>query len=340
LITFAKFTISVHHSSLNLFRTELSPAISDWKITHKSQILSVGSCFAENIGARLSAAKFPLVLNPFGIVYNPISVENALNHLIDNQQFTKEDVFFHKERYHSFSHHSRFSHSDENICLQQINTAIQTGHEQFRQTDVLLVTLGTAHVFFHKHLKRVVNNCHQLPANDFERRLLHVNEIGRSLAGTFKLMKILRPNIRIILTISPVRHIRDGLQESKLSKSILRVAADELCGAFNFVEYFPSYEIMSDDLRDYRFYAPDMVHPNEVAVDYIWQKFLNTYFDENTKQVIQQTQKLRQAMQHRPFNPDSEAHQAFLAKHLQMAKDIKKTHPHLDMEDELSYFSS
>ncbi len=284
-------------------------------------------------------AKFPLVLNPFGIVYNPMSVANALNGLVDNQQFTQDDIFFHKERWHSFSHHSRFSHSDENICLQQINNAIQTGHEQFRQAGVVLVTLGTAHVFFHKYLKRVVNNCHQLPATDFERRLLHVNEISRSLASTFKLMKILRPNIRIILTISPVRHIRDGLAESKLSKSILRVAADELCAAFNFVEYFPSYEIMLDDLRDYRFYAADMVHPNEVAVDYIWQKFSDTYFDENTKQLIQQVQKLRQAMQHRPFNPESEAHKAFLAKRLQITKDIKKAHPHLNMEDELEYFS-
>ena len=323
-----------------MFRTELPLSISDWKISHQSQLLSIGSCFVENIGARLSEAKFPLVLNPFGIVYNPISVTGVLNHLIDNQQITKEDIFFHKERWHSFSHHSRFSHSDENICLEQINNAIQTGHEQFRQADVLLITLGTAHVFFHKYLKRVVNNCHQLPANDFERRLLHVNEISRTLAGTFKLMKILRPDIRIILTISPVRHIRDGLEESKLSKSILRVAADELCGAFNFVEYFPSYEIMLDDLRDYRFYAADMLHPNELAVDYIWQKFSDTYFDERTKQLMQQVQKLRQAMQHRPFNPDSEAHKSFLTKHLQITQDIKKAHPHLNMEDELSYFSS
>lgn len=322
-----------------MFRTELSLPVSDWKISHESQMLSVGSCFAENIGGRLLEAKFPLILNPFGIVYNPISTVGVLNDLIDNQQFTEEDIFFHKERWHSFSHHSRFSHSDENICLEQINTAVETGHKQFRQTDVLLITLGTAHVFFHKNLKRVVNNCHQLPANDFERRLLHVNEISRSLAGTFKLMKILRPNIRIILTISPVRHLRDGLTESKLSKSILRVAADELCETFNFVDYFPSYEIMLDDLRDYRFYAPDMAHPNEVAVDYIWQKFSNTYFDEPTKQLIEQTQKLRQAMQHRPFNPDSEAHKTFLAKHLHITKDIKKAHPHLNMEDELDYFS-
>jgi len=315
-----------------MFRTELSLPISDWK--------SVGSCFAENIGARLAGAKFPLVLNPFGIVYNPISVGNVLNYLVDNQEVMKEDIFFHKERWHSFSHHSRFSHSDENICLEQINTAIKTGHEQFRRADVLLITLGTAHVFFHKYLKSVVNNCHQLPANDFERRLLHINEISRSLAAIFKLIKMLRPDIRIILTISPIRHLRDGLTESKLSKSILRVAVDELCAAFNFIDYFPSYEIMLDDLRDYRFYAPDMVHPNEVAVDYIWQKFSNTYFDETTKQIIQQTQKLRQAMQHRPFNPDSEAHKAFLAKHLQFTQEIKKTHPHLDMEDELAYFSS
>lgn len=323
-----------------MFRTELSPAISEWKISHKSQLLSVGSCFAENIGARLSEAKFPLVLNPFGIVYNPISAVSVLNHLIDNHQITKEDIFFHKERWHSFLHHSEFSHSDENICLQQINTATQAGHEQFRQADVLLLTLGTAHVFFHKKLQRVVNNCHQLPANDFERRLLFVNGITQPLAVTFKLMKMLRPDIHIILTISPIRHIRDGLTESKLSKSILRVAVDELCEAFNFVEYFPSYEIMLDDLRDYRFYTPDMVHPNEVAVDYIWQKFSDTYFDDSTKRLIQQTQKLRQAMQHRPFNPNSEAHKSFLTKHLEFAQHIKKAHPYLNMEDELGYFSS
>ena len=323
-----------------MFRTELLLPVSDWKISHESQVLSLGSCFAENIGGRLLEAKFPLNLNPFGIVYNPISTVGVLNDLIDNQQFTKENIFFHRERWHSFSHHSRFSHADENICLEQINTAVETGHKQFRKADVLLVTLGTAHVFFHKELKRVVNNCHQLPTNDFERRLLHTNEISRSLAATFQLMKILRPEIRIILTISPVRHLRDGLTESKLSKSILRVAVDELCKTFNFVDYFPSYEIMMDDLRDYRFYAADMVHPNEVAVDYIWEKFSNTYFDESTKQLIEQTQKLRQAMLHRPFNSDSDAHRAFLAKHLHITQNIKKAHPHLNMEDELAYFSS
>lgn len=320
------------------FRTSLSlsPALSP--IRHQDKLLSIGSCFAENIGQRLADAKFQLLMNPFGIVYNPISVRDSLLYLIDNKEFTKEDVFYHQERWHSFAHHSRFSDAEQSTCLKSINSTTNKGHKHLLESDVLILTFGTAHVFYHKKMERIVNNCHQLPADTFERQLLSVDDITTQLSTTLERIKTLRPNIRIILTVSPVRHIRDGLVESRLSKSILRVAVHELCNAFNHMSYFPAYELIMDDLRDYRFYNADMLHPNEVAVEYVWQRFGEVYFDETTKQLIKRIEKLKKAMQHRPFQSDSERHRTFLTQHLNQTRELQQTYPFLNFDKELDYF--
>jgi len=183
-----------------------------------------------------------------------------------------------------------------------------------------------------------VNNCHQLPADTFERRLLSVDDIMTQLNPTLERIKTLRPNIRIILTVSPVRHIRDGLVESRLSKSILCVAVHEICNTFNNIMYFPAYELIMDDLRDYRFYNADMLHPNEVAVEYVWQRFGEVYFDETTKQLIKRIEKLKKAMQHRPFQSESERHRTFLTQYLHQTRKLQQTYPFLNFDKELFYF--
>lgn len=320
------------------FRTSISCAPAAVPIRHEDRLLSVGSCFAENIGQQLMDAKFQLKLNPFGIIYNPISVLECLSCLIDNKAFKVGDVFYHKERWHSFSHHSRFSYPNQFICVNQINAAIQKAHWQFQKLDVLILTFGTAHVFYHKKMKKVVNNCHQLPADTFERRLLTVGEITKPFKQILRRIKTLRPDVRVILTVSPVRHIRDGLVESKLSKSTLLLAVHELCRRFAHVSYFPSYEIMMDDLRDYRFYHADMIHPSEVAIKYIFERFGEVYFDKATTQLIKRIEKLQQAMQHRPFNADSQQHRDFLHQYFNQTSELKKAHPDLNFEEELSYF--
>jgi len=320
------------------FRTSLSLSLASTPIRHENKLLSIGSCFAENIGRRLADAKFQLLMNPFGIVYNPVSVQDSLSYLIDNKHFTKEDVFSHQERWHSFAHHSRFSDAEQSTCLNSINSAINKGHKHLLESDVLILTFGTAHVFYHKKMERVVNNCHQLSADTFERQLLSVDDITTQLSPVLERIKTLRPNIRILLTVSPVRHIRDGLVESRLSKSILRVAIHELCNTFKYISYFPAYELIMDDLRDYRFYNADMVHPNEVAVEYVWQRFGEVYFDETAKQLIKRIEKLKKAMQHRPFQSESERHRTFLAQHLHQTRELQKTYPFLNFDEELKYF--
>ncbi len=321
------------------FRTSISCAPTAMPIRHEDSLLSMGSCFAENIGQRLTDAKFQLNLNPFGIIYNPISVLECLSYVIENKAFKVDDVFYYKERWHSFSHHSRFSHTDQFICVNQINAAIQKAHWQLEKLDVLILTFGTAHVFYHKKLEKVVSNCHQLPADIFERQLLTVDEITKPFVAVLERIKTLRPDVRVILTVSPVRHIRDGLVESKLSKSTLLVAVHELCRRFAHVSYFPSYEIIMDDLRDYRFYHADMIHPNEVALKYIFERFGEVYFDKATEELIKRIEKLQQAMQHRPFNADSQQHRNFLQQYFNQTSELKKAHPYLDFEQELSYFS-
>jgi len=316
---------------MNNFRTCIKVEKSTWKLNYRRQFLFIGSCFTENIGFEMQKLKYQVDINPFGIVYNPLSVRNSLQFLMQNQRFQAADLHFLNENWYSFFHHSRFSHFDKTACLSGINTRIETSHKFLQQADYLIVTFGTAWVYALKKTGQVVSNCHKNPPNLFKRYLLDVDSIVQAYRSLIADLRFFAPQLKIIFTISPVRHWKDGASGNMLSKSVLKLAIQQLCDTYNFVDYFPAYEIMMDDLRDYRFYTDDMLHPNRLAISYIWKHFTETYFTEESFKIMPQIEKLNKAEAHKAFNPKSEVHQKFLRKHKQKQQQLQKRYPFLNL---------
>ncbi|MEO1259307.1 MAG: GSCFA domain-containing protein [Bacteroidota bacterium] len=323
---------------MDSFRTEILPEKINVEISHQHPILCIGSCFAENIGRKLNELKFPVLINPFGIVYNPISIVSVLEKIISKSSFAENDLFQNLGLYHSFAHHGRFSHPDKLTALQQINNSLQEARIFLNKTNRLVLTLGTAHVFIYKNTNEIVANCHKVAGQEFLRKRLSVAEIQAPLINVFKKLKAQLPLLEIIVTVSPVRHLRDGLVENQRSKAALVLGLDEVCRQLEFVHYFPSYEIVLDDLRDYRFYEKDLSHPNEMAVDYIWKKFEHLFFNEGTKNICRQILSINNAAKHRPFHPASEAHQRFLKKQLELIDQLEKKYAFLNFKKEKNIF--
>ncbi len=318
------------------FRTTLRPIPAPVNIGHKYRSLLLGSCFTEHIGQKLSDRKFQTLTNPFGIVYNPISIASCLERIADEDRlFIEEDLFENAGLWHSWEHHGRFSHPNKMDALKSINTAYQAAAEEIKKTDFLLLTFGTADVFELRASGQVVANNHKMPSVHFIQRRLTVTEI---VEKTVKAIKRL-PHAQVILTVSPVRHLRNGLIENQRAKAILLLACEEICRELENVHYFPAYELLLDDLRDYRFYAADMIHPSEVAVEYVWQYFSDTYFSESTRQLNERIEKIRTAAQHRPFHPNTEPHKAFVQAQLIAIEGLKKEMPGLDFGAEEAGFS-
>ena len=320
------------------FRTELQLKKSNFEITHPNKLLSIGSCFSENIGERLLNYKFSIMVNPYGILFNPISIAHSLQQIIDNQEFSESDIFYHNHRWQSFYHHGRFANVDKESCLSDINTSISQANQYIQHLDYLILTLGTANVFEHKQSNQIVANCHKIPNNEFERKRLSINEITTAFEPIFNQLKTINPNLKIIFTVSPVRHIRDGLVENQRSKATLLLAVDELVKRYDFVSYFPAYELVLDDLRDYRFFKEDMIHPSKLAIDYVWDYFSETYFSEKTNELNHQMDKIIQAKNHRPFDENSENHQKFIQNQIQKIYQLKKQFAFLNFEKELNWF--
>ncbi len=321
------------------FRTEVNIPPFPFSIGYKDQMLMLGSCFATNIGSKLLRSKFPVQVNPFGTIYNPSSIANSLNLLLDNHLFTEEALCFENGCWFSFYHHSQFSSPNKKETLERINTEISKGFRMLKQLDVLILTLGTATVYEHKQKGITVSNCHKLPESQFNRYMLSVSETVELLSAALYRLKILRPELKTILTVSPIRHAKDGAQQNQLSKSTLLLACNELCKQHDNTAYFPAYELMMDELRDYRFYADDMLHPSSLAAEYIWQKFINAITDKETQSVIKEVDKLVIAKEHRPFNPDAAEHKFFLSIMLDKTRKLKERHPYLNLDDELNYFN-
>jgi len=295
-----------------MFQTKIDIPVSDIKISYKDSIMTFGSCFAENIGNKLETVFFETDINPFGVLYNPVSVKNSLELLIQNKSFSSEEIFENKSLWQSFAHSSLFNGLSEVECLNNINTRLISSAGFFQKTNVLLITFGTAWVFEEKKSGRVVSNCHKLPSGDFERRRLTVNEIVSDYNELIVTLQKLCPALNIIFSVSPIRHWKDGAHENNISKSILLMAIDELQKQHKQVHYFPAYEILLDELRDYRFYAPDMLHPSEVAVDYIWSRFSETYFSDRTLQLKKRIEQLVADRAHRPYQPESSEFKKFV----------------------------
>jgi len=315
-------------------RTSLPASTYDFGISHDDHIFCMGSCFVENIGQRLIAKKFSTELNPFGILYNPISIAKSLHFLLEDYPLPEKYLVENQGIWHSFYHHSRFSRTNKSAMLAAVTESRNRASQALQRANRLLLTLGTAFVFEHRTLQEVVANCHKLPATQFIRRRLAVAEIVEKLVPVLKQLKSEKPALEVLLTVSPVRHLRDGFVENQRSKATLILAVDALCEQLDFVQYFPAYELLLDDLRDYRFFDKDMVHPSAVAVDYVWNHFAESFFDAKTKQLNAQIDKIQQAIQHRPFQPESEAHQAFLHKQLEKLAALQQQAPQLDFSTE------
>lgn len=274
--------------------------------------MSLGSCFAENIGKRMKDVYFETDINPFGVLYNPVSISNSLELLLQNGLFTSQDIFENRSLWQSFSHSSYFTGISAEECLTKINDRLSGSRAFMQRTDFLLITFGTAWVFEEKKSGRVVSNCHKLPAGEFVRRRLTVEEIVAEFSKMLSRLQILYPKINLIFSVSPVRHWKDGAHDNNISKSILLQAIDELQLHHKSVHYFPAYEIQLDELRDYRFYASDMLHPSDVAVEYIWKRFSDTYFSKDTLELKKRLEQLSADLSHRPLHPESAEYKKFL----------------------------
>jgi hypothetical protein len=324
---------------MKTYRTVLNVVKSNDEIAHQNKLLSMGSCFSENIGERLLDYKFSVIVNPYGILFNPIAIAQSLRQIIDYRKFSESDIFYYNQRWQSFFHHGRFANVDKKTCLNDINTGIKQTHQHIQNLDYLMLTLGTANVFVHKKSNQIVANCHKVPSSEFERKRLAINEITADFEPIFNQLKTINPNLKIIFTVSPVRHIRDGLVENQRSKATLLLAVDELVKEYDFVSYFPAYELVLDDLRDYRFFKDDMIHPSKLAIDYVWDYFKKTYFSEKTSELNRQIDRLIQAKNHRPFEERSESHQKSIQNQIQKIRQLEKQFSFLNFEKELNWFS-
>lgn len=303
-------------------------------ITHRHKLLAVGSCFAENIGTYLKNAKFDICINPFGTQYNPLSIAEGIRSLKKDTYFGENDIFEYEGVWHSFQHHSEFSNIDKQVCLEGINQALELAKNTLQSANMLLVTLGTAWVYELAENNKIVSNCHKLPAQRFHRKRLSVAEIMDTLENMLLNLTNDRPDLKIVFTVSPIRHIKDGFVENQISKSSLILAVHQIIEKWQNVSYFPAYEIMMDDLRDYRFYASDMIHPSDTAIQYIWECFSKIYFPHDTQDLIHKIAKLTKNIQHRPFNSQSAAHQLFLKKTWTEIVQMEKEYPYLSWEIE------
>ncbi len=299
----------------------------------------VGSCFSEQIGERLQAHKFSVQINPSGILYNPISIARLLERLLDRARpISPNDIFFRQGLWRSWEHHSRYAHPDRDVLERQLVESHREAATFAVSATWLLVTLGTADVFMRRSDGAVVANNHKMPAAYFEQRRLSVDETVGALSAAFEKWRAIRPHLQVLLTVSPVRHLRNGFVENQRSKAVLLLACAQLCETFPFVHYFPAYELLIDDLRDYRFYAADMVHPSDTAVDYIWEYFAQALFTPHTQQLVAQIAQIRAAAAHRPFHPQTPEHKAFAQQQYDTIQQLLRQHPYLDFSEEMAHF--
>ncbi len=318
------------------FRTEIELPSHFVEISHHKKITMMGSCFTEYIGQRLIEEKFDCIANPFGISFNPFSIIKGIQRLQENSPFHPEELMIHNGLWHSFMHHGCFSSSSQEKALQRINESYITSAAHFTSSHLLLITWGSAYIYLHKKTNSIVSNCHKLPSTEFERRILSVEEITQIYTKTLEPWLKEDSSRQIILSISPIRHIRDGLHENQLSKATLLLAADRLQKQYpTKVFYFPAYEILMDELRDYRFYDTDMLHPSPVAKEYIYERFSECCFSTITQQTAQECRALYRMLRHRPIHPESSSWHSFVKQVDLKIKQLQQKYPYLTFNKEI-----
>jgi hypothetical protein len=303
------------------------------QIDYHSKLLLIGSCFVENIGNKLEYFKFQNLLNPFGILFHPLAIENLITNAINKKKYTEEDIFFLNEQWHCFEAHSKLSASTKEELLCSLNKQVKSTNQQIHESTHIIITLGTAWVYRHIETDSFVANCHKVPQKKFLKELLSVDEVTESLESIVELIRTVNKTASIIFTVSPIRHLKDGFVENTQSKAHLISAIHSILspraqsrGLF----YFLSYELMMDELRDYRFYAEDMIHPNQTAINYIWDKFQKVWITDEALKLMDEIDFIQKGLLHRSFNKNSEAHKQFLEKLEQKKKEIKLQFPEIE----------
>lgn len=301
----------------------------------------IGSCFTEHIFKKLHQLKFNVHSNPFGIVFNPQSIYQQFKRIVHTQEFGHNDDFiFNQQLWHAWEAHGSLSKEDKKELIHDLNLSLRLWKKHLSEAKYLIITLGSAYVYYHHASHQWVANCHKVPQKEFEKQLIPATDIIRKFSEVFDLIRLENPDIKIILTVSPVRHLRDGAIENNLSKSILIQSAHELVSKFNNCFYFPAYELVIDDLRDYRFFESDLMHPNQPAIDYVWGKFSNAYFRENTKALNKQIEDIVKAFSHKPIHAAKSELELFKKNYLKKCELLKHEFPLIDLKQELDYFKT
>lgn len=299
-------------------------------IDYNSKLLLLGSCFSDKIGRKLAQFKFQSLQNPFGILFHSKAIENLIINAINKETYTDKHLTFKNERWHCFDAHSSLSSADKNEVLESLNSSISTTNNYIKEATHIIITLGTSWVYRLIETDKIVANCHKIAQKKFSKEVLSVDEITESLEATIALIKSVNKDINVLFTVSPVRHLKDGFVENSKSKSHLITAIHNVMDIRKNIHYFPSYEIMMDELRDYRFYAEDMIHPNKTAVNYIWDKFIDTWFSEESKSIMKEIDTIQKGILHKPFNHESEQHQKFLQTLEQKKSSLQKRLPFIN----------
>ena len=327
------------------FKLTLDAKRSDYSIEYKDKLFLIGSCFTENIGAKFNAHLFNVIENPHGILFNPMSVEQSLMDCIQNKQYLSTDLFKLNDVWNSWKHHSRFSNVDQQEAINKINQSIQDAHLFLKSANHLVITLGSAWLYELTAMAsnsngQVVANNHKAPATWFTKSLMQPADLKERLSNLIKSLLDFNPSLHIIFTISPVRHLREGLVENNRSKAVLIHSIHEIIAAYQQVEYFPAYEYVIDDLRDYRFYSEDLVHPNYAASNYVWEKLVETYMKDSTRSIMKQIAELQLAANHKPFFIGSAAHQKFILTCIEKSEQLLQLNPGLPLQKQLEFFRS
>ena len=316
------------------FSTKVPIIQATHPITQQHKLLLIGSCFTENIGFLLQYYKFNTVINPFGIVFNPISIIKSLEQIIDKKVYATNDVFEHNGIFSSWQHHSSFNDTQAERLITRINQSIENAHQFLKKANSLVLTFGSAYTYHLKPGYETVSNCHKVLANKFIKKLYDPSEVFDAFQPLYYKLKFFNPNLQLIFTVSPVRHLKDGIHENNLSKASLLLAIEKMVGTYADASYFPAYEIVMDELRDYRFFKEDMAHPNEQAVKYVWEKFAETYFTTPTRELCKEIDGVKKMLQHRPMFPETDAFTAFIEKATHQLKAVIEKLPNHSWDEE------
>jgi hypothetical protein len=321
-------------------RTSFKIEPSEDKITYRDKVMFIGSCFAKSIGSKFSSGKFPVMINPSGTVFNPVSVSNTLDTILSKKEAAPEDLFFYNGQYLSFNHYTEFSSENQEDLLKRINSSSGEALSFLTKASFLFITFGTARVYRRRDTGEIVSNCHKVKADRFFTELLPVREIVSLWQRQLDRLQTLFPDLKVIFTVSPVRHLKDGVHGNQVSKATLILAVEELLRHQSSPVYFPAYEILMDDLRDYRFYTDDMLHPTSTAIDYIWKLFSESYIDPPSLRIWNEALKITKAVNHKISTGTSEDIRKFAAQMINQINDLSSKAPGLDLSGELIYFNS